>query len=306
MNLGDMRVLVTGGAGFIGSHLVEALLAGGHDIIVLDDLSTGKRHNLPSEARLVEGCVTDATLVAALIAETDACVHLAAIASVQRATEDWAGTHAVNHAAFIALLDAAAKRPQPYPVVYASSAAVYGDPAQQPVHEDLPAAPLSAYGADKYGCELSARVAGHVHGVPSFGLRFFNVYGPRQDPASPYSGVLSIFRRRAELNLPILIHGDGSQTRDFVHVSDAVAALTAALAAADASAPVANICTGNATSVLDAARLLIARIGSASTIEHAPARSGDIRHSRGSAARAACLLGWTARIGTLAEGLADQ
>ena len=134
-------------------------------------------------------------------------------------------------------------------MVYASSAAVYGDAAAIPIAEGEPCAPLSAYGADKYSCELHARVASHVHGIPTVGLRFFNVYGPRQDPRSPYSGVISIFCERIAAGLPIAIFGDGQQTRDFVYVADVVRALLAAMAVRPPGSRVFNVCSGVSTSV---------------------------------------------------------
>ena len=187
--------LVTGGCGFIGSHLCSALRGAGHRVRVLDDLSTGVAANLAPGADLVRGDVADAGLVRRAMDGAAGCFHLAAIASVERGTRDWLGTHRVNLSGAVAVLEAAA-RLGGVPVVYASSAAVYGDCEALPLAEDAPTRPLSAYGADKLGCEQHARVAGVVHGVPTLGLRFFNVFGPRQDPGSPYSGVISIFCER--------------------------------------------------------------------------------------------------------------
>lgn len=187
--------LVTGGCGFIGSHLVDALLGGGHEVRVVDDLSTGKRENLPDGVELFLGDVADGALMRRAMMDVDGCFHLAAVASVQRGNEDWLGTHRVNLTGAVTVFDLARNcRPSgPVPVVYASSAAVYGDNPALPLAEDAATRPLSAYGADKLGCELHARVAWLVHRVPNVGFRFFNVYGPRQDPKSPYSGVIAIF-----------------------------------------------------------------------------------------------------------------
>ena len=240
--------LVTGGAGFIGSHLCEALLARGDAMRVLDDLSTGKRENLPPGVPLIEGDVADPPTVRAAVDGVAGCFHLAAIASVERGVTDWLGTHRANLTGAITVFDAV--RATRTPIVYASSAAVYGDAATIPIVESSEPRPLSAYGADKLGCELHARVASHVHGIPTVGLRFFNVYGPRQDPRSPYSGVISIFCERLRRGAPINMFGDGGQTRDFVHVADVVAALLAAMRLAPAEAPVFNVCTGIATPVL--------------------------------------------------------
>lgn len=285
-----MRVLVTGGAGFIGSHLCDALLRRGDAVRVLDDLSTGSRANLPAAVTLIEGDIADPTAAAAALEGVDGCFHLAAIASVERGVTDWIGTHRTNLTGTITLFDSI-RRGRTIPVVYASSAAVYGDAETVPIGEDTERRPLSAYGADKYACELHARVAGHVHGIPSTGLRFFNVYGPRQDPASPYSGVISIFCRRIVQGTPIDVFGDGRQTRDFVCVDDVVAALLAAMPRARTEAPVFNVCTGVATSVLDLARLIARLSGRTAEIHHRAPRAGEIRHSIGRPERARAGLG---------------
>jgi UDP-glucose 4-epimerase len=297
--------LVTGGCGFIGSHLCAALVARGDAVRVLDDLSTGSRANLAPGAELVVGDVADPATVRAAMEGVDRVFHLAAIASVQRCTEDWLGTHRVNLGGTIAVLDAAraGQGRAPIPVVYASSAAVYGEQTRLPIAEDAPCRPLSAYGADKLGSELHARVAGAVHGVPTIGLRFFNVFGPRQDPRSPYSGVISIFCDRFTRGEGVEIYGDGGQTRDFIAVADIVAGLLAGLEAASTTAPVLNLCTGRATSVLELAHTIAALCGVAPAIRHREPRAGEIRHSVGSAAAAQAMLGLGAPT-PLAEGLA--
>ena len=294
--------VVTGGAGFIGSHLTDALLAQGHNVRVIDDLSTGHRHNLAPGAELIEADICDAGALRTALDGAAGCYHLAAIASVARGNEDWAGTHRVNLTGTITVLDAC--RAAHLPVVYASSAATYGNIGDAVAHEGLACAPQTAYGADKYGSELHAAVGWGVHGVPSFGLRFFNVYGPRQDPNSPYSGVISIFADRIARNAGVTVHGDGGQTRDFVFVADVVAHLTAAMAylARTPGAWVSNVCTGRETSVLELARVLGEVCGVAAAVAHGPARAGDIRRSVGSAARAREMLGVTADV-LLREGL---
>ena len=201
------RFLVTGGCGFIGSHLVDRLLAEGAQVVVLDDLSTGRKENLAPGAELIIGDIRDRNSVRDAMTGVDGCFHLAAIASVEKAREAWSDTHAVNLAGTVTIFDAArhASSKGPVPVVYASSAAVYGNPGDDwkgRISEEAPTVPLSAYGADKLGCELHGRVAWTVHGVPTVGFRFFNVYGPRQDPASPYSGVISIFANRVAKRRP--------------------------------------------------------------------------------------------------------
>ena len=283
--------LVTGGAGFIGSHLVDALLSAGHQVRVLDDLSTGKRANLDPATELVCVDVSDPAAVRAAAAGVDGCFHLAAVASVGRANEDWVGVHRVNLGGTIAVLDAA-RAAGGLPVVYASSAAVYGD-SDAIVSEDTLPVPLGAYGADKLGSELHARAGAVVHKVPSIGFRFFNVYGPRQDPTSAYSGVISLFSAALAAGRGITLHGDGLQTRDFVYVGDIVTFLLAGMAHASGhpGALVLNACTGNETSVRGLAETLGELLQRRPSITSGPARAGDIRRSVGNPARAQALLG---------------
>jgi UDP-glucose 4-epimerase len=299
------RYLVTGGAGFVGSHLVESLQDQGHRVRVLDDLSSGSRVNLPSDIDLVVADVTDPEALAAAFDGIDGCFHLAAIASVERSHRGWLRTHQVNLTGTINVFDQAARRTRQrrtVPVVYASSAAVYGDCRSVPIGEDTPAIPLSAYGADKLACELHARIAGAIHGVPTTGLRFFNLYGPRQDPRSPYSGVISIFADRLLRGEPVEIFGDGDQVRDFTYVGDAVAALNRALATASTASPVVNVCTGRGTSVRSLAETLASLCDTRLVTHRRPARPGDIAKSIGDPRRAAEQLGATADTG-LAAGL---
>jgi UDP-glucose 4-epimerase len=291
--------VVTGGAGFIGSHLVDALLLAGHAVRVVDDFSTGKRANLDARAVVIEADVAAPGVMAAAMEGAAGCFHLAAIASVQRGNEDWAGTNRVNVGGSVAVFDAC--RAGRVPVVYASSAAVYGDTGGAVADEKMPCRPQTAYGADKLGSELHAAVGWGVHGVPSVGLRFFNVYGSRQDAGSPYSGVISIFSARIGRGEAVTVHGDGAQTRDFVFVGDVVAHVLAAMGARP-GAWVSNVCTGVETSVLGLVQVLGRVIGEVPRVEFAAARAGDIRCSVGSSTRAVELLGVRARVG-LEEGL---
>jgi UDP-glucose 4-epimerase len=285
------RFLVTGGAGLIGSHLCEALLARGDTVRVLDDLSTGKRENLPDEVEFINGDITEPALMRDAVKNVAGCFHLAAIASVERGVTDWLGSHRVNLTGTITLFDAVRRLPAKIPVIYASSAAVYGDATVSPITEDTERRPLSAYGADKYAGELHARVACHAHGIPTVGLRFFNVYGPRQDPRSPYSGVISIFCEKLRHGLPLDIFGDGGQTRDFIYVGDAVAALLAAMQHQPPGAQAFNVCSGLPTTILDLARTIAELCSTPLEVRYAPARVGDIRHSLGSPERARDALG---------------
>lgn len=294
--------LVTGGAGFIGSHLCDALLTAGHRVRILDDLSTGVRDNLPDGIELIIGDVADAATVQQAMEGVDGCFHLAAIASVEKGVTDWLGTHRVNLTGAITVFDAIRRQDRKIPVVYTSSAAVYGDVQTIPTTETERCVPLSAYGADKLSCELHASVASHVHGIPSVGLRLFNVYGPRQVACSPYSGVISIFAERILAGHPVIIHGDGGQTRDFIHVDDVVLALLAAIRLQPTDAPVFNICSGTATSVAELAGLIGDLSGQTVTMTHLPRRSGDIRHSRGAPDKANTMLGLPPRR-TLQDGL---
>jgi UDP-glucose 4-epimerase len=297
------RYLVTGGCGFIGSHLADALVARGHRVRIFDNLSSGRRENAPAQAELVVADVTDPAAVAAAANGMDGIFHLAAIASVEESRRNWLHCHGVNLTGAINVFDAARRgfaRPR---VVYASSAAVYGDCPAVPLSEaDLPR-PINAYGADKLGCELHGRVASLLHGVPTVGLRLFNIYGQRQDPSSPYSGVISIFADRLSRRLPIDIHGDGRQVRDFVAVADAVEALLAAMSAEDAAGEAFNVCSGYGTTVHELANVAGELFGVSPELRFQPARPGDIRISLGDPTRAARVLGFRAKL-PIRQGLA--
>ena len=307
-----MLYIVTGGAGFIGSHLTDALVNQGHRVRVVDDLSTGHRGNIAlhlasGAVELVVADVAAAGVMQNAMQDADGCFHLAAIASVARGNEDWLGTHRVNLSGSIAVFDAARAAGRPgvrVPVVYASSAAVYGDQVAAVLHEGLLPRPMSAYGADKLGSELHGRVGHLVHGVPTMGFRFFNVYGPRQDPASPYSGVISIFAERIGRGLPIRIDGDGWQTRDFIYVADVVAHLIAGMGVLRAvpQAGVFNVCTGRATSIRELAEVLGRLAGRVPEVVAAPPRAGDIRSSLGAPEAAVAALGVVAGV-SLEDGL---
>ena len=300
---------VTGGAGFIGSHLADALLRAGYGVRVIDDFSTGRIDNLDERCEIVRGDVRDPALVRRALIGVSGCFHLAAIASVVRGNEDWIGTHQVNLGGFINVMDAS-RQLGGIPVVYASSAAVYGK-VSGVATETGPSAPLTAYGADKLGCELHARAGALVHQIPSLGFRFFNVYGPRQDPASPYSGVISIFAQAISAGRPIEIHGTGQQTRDFVFVGDIIEFLVAGMNALrdgrdgeDWAGLVLNACTGRETSVAGMATTIGDILSCVPAVRYGPARSGDIERSVGAPERAAAMLGVCAST-PLRDGLVE-
>ncbi len=297
--------LVTGGCGFIGSHLTDSLLAEGHAVTVLDNLSTGRLDHMPAQARVMIGDVADMDAVRRAMDGVDGVFHLAAVASVPRSTKDWAETHHTNSGGAVTVFDVARTihGGLPVPVVYASSAAVYGAVQSFPLREDAAPLPGSAYGVDKLGCELHGRIAWELHAVPTLGFRFFNVYGPRQDPLSPYSGVISIFARRVARGEEVEIYGDGAQVRDFVFVGDVVRHLTLAMAQHRRGAGVYNLCTGRPTSLLMLLEVLEDLCGKRVRRIHRPARPGDIRRSIGDPSKARAAFGMACRTGLL-EGLA--
>lgn len=296
--------LITGGCGFIGSHLADRLLADGHRVTILDNLSSGRLENKPTAARLLVGDVADPEAVREAMEGVDGVFHLAAVASVQRSRELWAETHRTNLLGTVTVFEAArdARNGGAIPVVYASSAAVYGDNSATPLAEDALPRPLSAYGVDKLGCEMHAKIAWTIQGVPTVGFRFFNVYGPRQDPLSPYSGVISIFARKVARGEDVEIHGDGQQVRDFVFVGDVVRILALAMERRCAGAAVYNLCTGRATSLNMLLEVLQELCGSQVRRRHGPARAGDIRVSIGDPALMRGTFDTVCRIGLL-QGL---
>lgn len=289
------KYLITGGCGFIGSHLCDALLARGDKVRVLDNLSSGKETNLAPGVRLIRGEVSNPAAVARAIRGCDGVFHLAGVASVAWCNTHWREGHLTNQTGTVTVFEAA-RDAGGIPVVYASSAAVYGDAGKGPIDESRIPAPLTAYGADKLGSELHGRVARLVHGVPNVGLRPFNIYGPRQNPHSAYSGVISIFRDRLARGLPVKVFGDGGQSRDFVFVGDVVRFLLAAMNHRSAEPAVFNICTGRSTTLLELIATLGRLLGIRPEIIHADPRPGDIRHSLGDPACARAALGVTAEV----------
>ncbi|WP_347928134.1 NAD-dependent epimerase/dehydratase family protein [Pseudomonas helvetica] len=281
--MADGPVLITGGAGFIGSHLADALLAKGHSVRILDDLSTGKRSNLPLDnprVELIEGDVADAALVAKVMVGCSAVAHLAAVASVQASVDDPVRTHQSNFIGTLnvceAMRQAGVKR-----VLFASSAAVYGNNGEgESIDEETAKAPLTPYAADKLAGEYYLDFYRRQHGLEPAIFRFFNIFGPRQDPSSPYSGVISIFSERAQKGLPITVFGDGEQTRDFVYVEDLVDLLVQAIEMPTLEVGAVNVGWNQATTLKQMLQALEEVVGQLPPIAYGPARSGDIRHSR--------------------------
>lgn len=281
--MSDAPVLITGGAGFIGSHLVDALLAKGYAVRVLDDLSAGKRSNLPLDnprVELIEGDVADAALVARVAKGCQAVAHLAAVASVQASVDDPVKTHMSNFIGTLnvceAMRQAGIKR-----VVFASSAAVYGNNGEgEAITEDTPKAPLTPYASDKLASEHYLDFYRRQHGLEPVIFRFFNIFGPRQDPSSPYSGVISIFAERAEKGLPISIFGDGEQTRDFFYVEDLVDIVVQGLELPVVDEGAVNVGLNATTSLNELLAAFGSVVGKLPPVTHLSARSGDIKHSR--------------------------
>ncbi len=300
------RALVTGGAGFIGSHLVDALAARGCRVTVLDNLSTGSLANLAQlddRIGFVQADIRDEGALAQAAGGAEVIFHQAAVVSVPGSVQDPVGSASVNEAGTLGVLDAA-RRLGVRRVVLASSCAVYGDDPDLPKHENLPPAPSSPYAVQKLCNELYARLFHRLYGLETVCLRYFNVYGPRQDPSSPYSGVISIFIRRALAGEAPAIHGDGSQSRDFVFVADVVRANLLAAASPPAAGSLFNVGTGEGVRIDRLWQLIADLSGSAAVPRRLPPRAGDVHASRAATRHAAAGLGFRSRF-SLREGLEE-
>lgn len=276
-----MKILVTGGAGFIGSHLVDQLLAQNHQVVVLDNLSTGKMENLPpgnDRLQIEKGDICCRQTVDQITRGCDAIVHLAAVASVHASVEDPCGTHQVNLVGTLNLLEAA-RNNNIKRFVYASSAAVYGNTEVVPVSENTHLKPLTPYAADKLAGEYYIDFYRRQFGLKPIMFRFFNIFGPRQDPSSPYSGVISIFLERAMSGRPISVFGDGEQTRDFVYVADLVRLLEQAVTMTRNIAEPMNVGNGDQTSLKQLLAVIEEFAGRPLEVSHYAPRPGDIRYS---------------------------
>ncbi len=270
-----MKVLITGGAGFIGSHLARHHLEAGHEVVVLDSLRSG-RCNI-EESLLTRGSVTDFDLVDRLMAGVQSVFHLAALVSVPESLEKPHECVDINVHGTLNVLRAA-RRHGVQKVVLSSSAAVYGDEPELPKRESMRPAPKTPYAITKLDGEYYLAMAAAEWGVPTVSLRYFNVYGPGQDPASQYAAAVPIFVKRARAGQSITIFGDGGQTRDFIHVRDVVTANVLAATRPD-MAGVYNVARGESLPILELARKIVTLLGSSSPIVHGPERPGDIRHS---------------------------
>jgi UDP-glucose 4-epimerase len=289
--------LVTGGAGFIGSHLVERLLAEGRHVRVLDDLSSGRREFLPAHARLevLVGDVRDPAMLTRAMAGAEVVFHQGALRSVPKSVEDPWAYHDVNATGTMRLL-LAARAAKVRRVVVASSSSVYGDQPVLPLEETLRPQPISPYGASKLIGEHYCENFSRHYGLETVSLRYFNVYGPRQDPNSEYAAVVARFIIAALARRPLEIHGDGGQTRDFTYVGNVVDANLAAAGAPRAAGEAYNIACGSRLSVLDIATKLEAILGRSLERHHTPARAGDVRDTLADISRARQGMGYVPRV----------
>jgi UDP-glucose 4-epimerase len=297
--------LVTGGGGFIGSHLVEALTARGKRVRVFDNFSTGLRSNLESirpAPEIVEGDLGDAAAVARAVAGVRFAYHLGALASVQRSVENPAATHQACATGTLNVLDAA-RRAGVARVVYAASSSAYGGfSSPEGQTEDIPLMPLSPYAAAKLAGELYCQGFAATYGLETVRLRFFNIFGPRQRSDSPYSGVIALFIAAMVEGRTPAVHGDGLQSRDFTFVANAVQALMRAAETPGVSGRVYNVGTGNSITVLDLIAALNRLLGKQIVPQHGPPRAGDVRFSRADISRIRHDLGYQPTV-SFAEGL---
>jgi nucleoside-diphosphate-sugar epimerase len=296
--------LVTGGAGFIGSHLAEELLRRGHSVRIVDNLITGRRQNiehLVPRAAFIEGDLADMTVCRAVAKGVEYVLHQAAIPSVPRSVEDPVTSHRANVDAALNLLtasrDAGVRR-----LVYAGSSSVYGNTAELPKHEGMAPAPLSPYALQKLVAEQYCQLFTRLYGFDTVTTRYFNVFGPRQDPNSPYSGVISLFARALLEDRPPVIYGDGEQTRDFTYVANVVDGVLKACEAPRAGGQVINVATGGRISLNKLLQTMNGLAGTRLEPVYKDARAGDVRDSQADIGRAHDLLGYVPGV-SLEEGL---
>ncbi|MCY3018570.1 MAG: SDR family oxidoreductase [Planctomycetota bacterium] len=292
-------VLVTGGAGFIGSHLVDALLAQGHAVRVVDNFSTGSRDNLAhclARISLLEGDVGDPDIALAACRDVEYVFHQAAIPSVPRSVKDPFSTQRAGEIATLRLLDACAAQGVKR-IMYAASSSAYGDAPGLPRAETMPPAPMSPYAASKLACEYYVRAYAHCRGLDGVCLRYFNIFGPRQDPDSPYSAVIALFLKLMRQGQAPHIHGDGEQTRDFTYVVNVVHAnLLAMRVRGPLNGQAINVGCGERSSLNALVAALNDALGTSLTPTYGPPRAGDVAHSLADISRARELLGYVPRV----------
>ncbi len=298
------KYLVTGGAGFIGSHLAEELVRRGHTVRVVDSLITGKRRNLEHIAgvEFLEGDLADMSVATRAVAGMDYVLHQAAIPSVPRSVADPVTSNRANIDGSLNILvaarDAGVKR-----LVYAGSSSAYGDTPTLPKREDMPTNPLSPYALQKLVAEQYCQMFTRLYGFETVTIRYFNVFGPRQDPGSPYSGVISLFSTALLEQRPPVIYGDGEQTRDFTYIANVVDGVLRACEAPRAAGEVINVACGTRISLNDLLRVMNAILGSNIQAIYREPRAGDVRDSQADIAKAQSLLGYTPLV-SLEQGLA--
>ena len=289
-----MRYLVTGGAGFIGSHTVDELVRRGHGVVVLDDLSSGKEENLAdvrTKITFMKGSITDLEAVQRAMHQAEYVIHLAARTSVPRSVKDPIDTNRINVEGTLNVL-VAARDNRVKRVVFAASSSAYGETPTLPKKESMQSLPISPYGVSKYVGELYAQTFGRCYGLENVCLRYFNIFGPRQDPDSPYSGVLSRFAAAFLQDEPPVVFGDGEQTRDFTYVDNAVQANLLASEAPGASGFVFNVGTGDRYSLNQTLQILRELSAKKLPAKYEPVREGDIRDSQADITAARELLGY--------------
>lgn len=298
-----MRVVITGGAGFIGSNLAERLLGEGMEVVAVDDLSNGDERNLEGlGAELVVGSILDPALLDATFVGADCIVHFAARGSVPKSVADPVATHERNNTGTLMVLEAARRAGNLHTVV-ASSSSVYGAVPDLPKHEDLATRPMSPYGVSKLATEWYALAYQHSYGLPSLVFRFFNVYGPRQPAGHAYAAVIPAWIAAALAGDPMVVYGDGMQSRDFTYVDSVTAVVSEAITRRLVDPIPVNLAFGGGSTLLDLAAKLEEIVGNPIALQHAEPRKGDIRHSSADPSRLLALFPDVAPVG-LDEGLA--
>ena len=297
------KYLVTGGAGFIGSHLVEELLRRGESVRIADDFSTGRRENVPDDGRveLVEGDLAEGDTARRAVAGCDYVLHQAAIPSVPRSVQDPEASHRANVNATLKVL-VAARDARVRRLIFAGSSSVYGDAAVLPKREDMRPTPLSPYALQKLVGEQYCQLFTRLYGLETVTTRYFNVYGPRQQPGSPYSGVISLFIEALSEGRAPTIHGDGRQTRDFTYVGDVVTGVLRCCEASNVAGEVINVAAGGRVSLVELVRSLQIILKTEIEPVFGPAREGDVRDSQADIFKARELLGYESTV-PLGEGL---